>query len=532
MTWSRRPLPALLAIFAAAALVYLIVLPTIQVGTFYDDALYITLAQSLSRGDGFRRIELPTAPETTFVPFGFPLLLTPYVAAFPGEFAPLQWLSLSFALGNLALLWLYARRRLDSTLALLVVALFAFQPNVVSLTTQILSENAYIFFTLLSLLILDRYVRTDRVLSLAGVALVLSAAMTYFIRVPGLTFIAAIALYLAWRREWRRALLFAGAVGLMVGVWLWRNWQVAGTLISREYVLQGTRAGIEGYLQQALAGLADYSSLIPTAVIPLLTPQVSARLWQLSPLIPILFLLLIWFILGVGMVARGRQALETSDFYLGLSGILLLVWGREQPRYLVPLIPFLYIYFVSGIAALIHRARKTFAVRWRPQWAVVAIAMLVLMLNLARDAQAVIDPPRNHIPDLSLGTLWLREHSEPNALVMTMQARTTRLYSSRRTIPYPWANSVPASDANYVYGDKEYQSDSPAELLNRAIQEFAVDYLLVAPPNQVARTPFSFELGEYERETVLPVLAQQPERFELVYSEPRQHVFVYQVKYR
>lgn len=516
----------LLVLIGAAGLLYLRMFPTFEVGGFYDDALYIVLARALGQGEGFRRIELITAPLTTFVPPGYPLLLMPLVTAFPHNLDVPRLTTVLFALGNLPLLWLFAKRRLPSLLALLVVTLYAFQPAVVFMVPLVMTEAAFVFFTLLALLLLERYEGSPSAWNASGLALIVLAGMTYFVRVPGLVFVSAVFLYLVLRKRWRHAFVFGAGVGLLIGAWFVRNWLVAGVFLSQEYARQATRSGADGFAQQVLLTLYDYSSLLPNVIAPILSPKVLAALNQVTPVVPLLIGLSIIAIMLIGALSRTRTKLEASDFYVALTLYLLLGFGRAQPRYLVPLTPFLYIYFLVGLGWLAGRVLR--ARRVESKIFVAVCAILLLLLNFARDAQQIIDPARNHIPDVSLGAIWLNDHTPADAIVMSGTPRSTWLYAQRQMVPFPHGMDNPReTDAQYVY--TTLPDHFAGTLVEWAIESFPVDYVLVAPPLQVVDQPNAFELDEYALTEVLPVMQSNPSRYQLVYRMQARNVYVYKV---
>lgn len=515
------------AVLIAAALVYLAVLPAFQVGTYYDDALYITLAKSLSSGAGFRRVELLGAPETTFVPFGYPLLLAPLVSLFPGNFVPLQVLSLAFSLGAIIVSWVYAKQRFGLVIAAASTALFALNPTFVSHATLVMSEPAFTFFSLLTLLLAELYISRRPALDRTWVALVGAASMTAFIRLPGLVCVGAILVYLVLTRRLRHAAALAVPFAALQGAWYLRNWFVAGSLLSREYVEIGARAGASNFLNQLNQALVGFFWLVPNTVLPVLSPRIAERLEQLNPLIPLVIALAIWLPIIIGYLFVLRSRLGTAEIYVALMAPLLVAWGFPQGRYLVPLLPLLCIYLCLGLYELFKRVVR----RTRPLRAedlLVGCATGILLLSLARDAQSMVNPLRERIPDISLGATWIRDHSLSDALVMTATPRSTFVYSERVSVPFPIPTaSAEDVDVRYVYGT--LPSMELEALLRWAINKYGVDYILVAPPIATYETALSAHLDEYASKTALPVLKADPSRFSLVYSNPQRQVFVFQV---
>ncbi len=512
-----------------AAVMYLVRLPSFQVGTYYDDALYITLAKSISSGLEFKRIELVGAPETTFVPFGYPLLLAPLVLFFPHTYTPMQLMSVAFALGNILLVWIFLKRRVAPLLTALVLLLFAFNDGAVGLASMVMSETAFIFFSMLALVLLDQYEADRNVITWNWMGLALTASMAYLVRVPGLALIGGILIYLLLRRRLGKAIAFGVPIALILGAWFYRNWTVSGVLISKEYIEQGTRSSVIDYLPQIQATVKGYFSLLPNSLVPLLSPKTTDFLNAINPWLPILFGAVIWGMVIAGCFYSLRHNVGAPDLYVGLMIVLLSVWGREQERYLVPLLPFLYLYMILGINLVSRWALSLIRTSIRPAQVMTICAAGILLLNVARNVQEITNPVRQRIPDISLGAIWIREHSPTHAVVMARVPRSTFLYSERSVVPYPPDEDMALDvDGRYFYDNLPRLT--PRGMLNWAIETFRVDYVLISPPLQASTGPLIPQLDSYMQTVVLPGIENQPDRFRLVYDNRAQQVFVYEVQ--
>ena len=77
----------ILAIFAIASAFFgFLRFNSLQLGTSYDDAHYIILAESLSSGQGYQLINFPRPQIERAFPPGWPMLLTPLTFLFPGTY--------------------------------------------------------------------------------------------------------------------------------------------------------------------------------------------------------------------------------------------------------------------------------------------------------------------------------------------------------------------------------------------------------------------------------------------------------------
>ena len=111
---------------------------SLQVGTYYDDAVYIVLAESIASGRGF--------PIWAFPP-GLPLLSAPLVALFPGNYTVLKLLSFILWLVSIPLVYRLFSARIGTPYLEILVDLRAFNSNLVPVSGMIMPEAAYRFFS-------------------------------------------------------------------------------------------------------------------------------------------------------------------------------------------------------------------------------------------------------------------------------------------------------------------------------------------------------------------------------------------------
>src|SRR5262245_33699104 len=96
---------ALLGIVAASAALALARFDSFQVGAFYDDAHYVVLSEALAHGRGMRLVSFPEAPAEWAFPAGWPLMLAPFSAVWPGRYGVLKLVSLACWLGSIPLVY-------------------------------------------------------------------------------------------------------------------------------------------------------------------------------------------------------------------------------------------------------------------------------------------------------------------------------------------------------------------------------------------------------------------------------------------
>ena len=193
-------------------------------GMFVDDAWYMVLAKAVAQGKGYRMISSATGDFVPAVPPAFPMLLSPVWAlwpSFPGNVIALKSVSMLAMFGTGMCTYLYLRRVRNAPLpvvavvAALTVALPAF---VFLATSTVMADVVFVFTQLLGVLTIERAMRKNGDLpSVAASGLI--TGVSVLVRTAGVACAAAGVCYFASRRQWRSATIFAAMVVLSYLPW-------------------------------------------------------------------------------------------------------------------------------------------------------------------------------------------------------------------------------------------------------------------------------------------------------------------------
>jgi len=511
---SRHSKTILVVLVLTSAILGLLRFESFQVGAFSDDAHYIVLAESLASGRGYRLVSFPDAPVEWAFPPGWPALLSPFVALFPGNYEVLKLLSFALWLACIPLMYSLFAKWIESPYLDMLIGLIALNPSLVGMSGMVMSEAAYLFFSLVTLNLFemldnhagkkDRRDKEIEWLLLLGISV--AALYTQLIRTVGLSLMITIPMYLILTRRFRQAgvVIMFFLLGILPQLWL--NTQSGGSLVSSGYESQvfGTSIGMK--LGQLWANLQSYcDEKVASSLVPIFGPNVASALDSLGvgltlQLANALILLLIAF--GAALSLRFFQI---SDLYVAFYCVSILAFwnprvGSAQARFLIPIIPFLYFYLFRALIWFVSRtaARN----RRRSLWAVTGLVCLLGLTSLARNVQDWRNPLRNRITDLSIGTSWIHDNASATSIVMARDPVPAYLYARRKTVAYP----------DSAQGIHEY------------IRTFGVDYILVSPELQIPR---SNELGEFVQACLLPLLESDKDSFKLVYTNAAHNVAVY-----
>ena len=381
------PLLALLVLVSLGTLYFAARWPLIPLD---ESMVYVTSAQSLAEGQGYRLIGYLAQPPNTFTPPGYPLALAAIFKLqpdFPANLPLLQLASLLafyglLGLGALVLQRCYQASPTEITLAVLLAAT---TPLALRLSTALMSDSLYGVLALGSILLLRAgWVRPGSQGFKLLAAGALLAVLAYYTRTVGIALVAAMAIDALRRARhgpwWRVALvLLPLLLALPWTAWsalngatylrLWGGDVASGDLggNSLEYVLAVV-------VRNFILGEEILWVGAPALVSEVVLPGVSAALPLALLASAGLFAFVLWqsgrtWWRGGGLV----------HLYLLLYLLLLLLWpSRVDGRFLWPVAPLVAWYLVAGLRRGWGYLNGRFGGRGLPVDTVVVAALLLL----------------------------------------------------------------------------------------------------------------------------------------------------------
>lgn len=379
-----------------------------------DYGLYIMHARNLVEGLPYAATGYVPNPDNTIIspaayPLGYPLLLAiPYAVSGIDLFA-LELVGCCALIAIVAGVWVLARRHLPDGWAFLVAIGTGFVPELLDLRDTISSDLAFTAWVLLALCLHERTRGT------AGLAaLFVAVFMAEATRSAGLALGAALigADILSRTPAWRaRAIATAAAMG--------------AAMLANHYVRADAAGTYLSYFSRLNEGPTTYLAHATTDYLVGLSHALGLSFGKMGNLVGVSLFL---GTAAIGWIASLRRGITAAALFLPASAALLLAFPvrLETARYLVPLLPLLVFYMVSG-AALLSKGRTI---------GLIAAAMLLLVSAGGRFVQsnpfAPLPQPRF---DASLGE-ELRQLGRvipKGHVVLARNPRVTALYSGAQT---------------------------------------------------------------------------------------------------
>jgi hypothetical protein len=378
------------ALAAASAVVVLAVYassvtPHWELGN--DTGLYMNLARSLARGDGYTLAGEPHI----LVPPGYPAVLAAMMKAGAGSF-----LALNIAMAAIAAMCALAGWRLLAQLtspgwALGVSLAAALSAEMVSLSGQLLSDLPFMLLVLGGLWMFYRGLKSPRAGAwwLAG-SIAMSASV--WLRVPGVALCAGAAAGLVWQAAGRRLKALAASL-LMLAL-------CAATIATFLHAQQSAGGGT---YMSSLAYDARTSSTSELLMRPLeniwRTFGHVSRLLLSQRIRSALAMVLVAAPVLAGLLARMRRGDRLGPCFV-LAYVSMVAAVELRTRYLVPLLPLLLLYCIEGYGlALGAAAQLTGRGRSRDGARLASMVMAVALGLMAAGNLVLVarDQARRHV---------------------------------------------------------------------------------------------------------------------------------------
>jgi len=327
----------LIIILAVAAVFYALNLNLYPAGHFNDDAYYINAARWFA---GTQKVQ----KQLDLRSLGFPVLLAPVAAFFPENNFPFKMASAGFYLAAVVLLFFLFKGTLDKEKLLILTALTALNPLVVRLSGTVMSEGAFLFFTVLSLYLLKECLRgafSFGKIFLAG----LSIAYLSFIRPEGFVFFSAVFIYLIVKKHYRTALYLTFFFLILLCPLLLDFFKLSRSI--DKYVFEWSYSFFRGdalnlIFANAVFYLREFVSLFG------LTEGVGLLYFPLAGGILLFF--------GYGFLSGSQgKAAGILRIYIVLYLLFHIIWPARENRFLIGIIPFAILFFIYGLAKVGRR---------------------------------------------------------------------------------------------------------------------------------------------------------------------------------
>ena len=334
-----------------------------------DAGRYMVLGESLARTGDLRLLNDVRQPLDTLYPPGFPAIIAFWMHITGrnamGVVLLVKATQLLLLLGTLPLLYaLLERARLPFRYIAAALLTYAACPALISYANDVMSEMPLLFLCLASVVMVEREGKEacesgTQVSAINKGLTLLCAAGAFMMRTSGIALLLAQIVWF-WRRfGWKWGLLALLTTLLIVGGWLRRNSHIIkahpeihyATYADQFSLRDPMKAGAgriqlnaRGLLSRMKFGFPTYVGLVPRALLHMMAPPHTVWLALFYLLAVPLFLLML-----VGLFEAWRRGLRLSCGFAVLFWLVAALWPWQNARFLVPLLPFLFVFLFLGL---------------------------------------------------------------------------------------------------------------------------------------------------------------------------------------
>lgn len=467
-----------------------------------DSVYYVEGAESLAAGNGYH---LKLRPPLTSVLLGLPAYL------FPGRYLAMNaWITI-WALLSAGVGYLFFRSRNGTFRASLLTLLLLGSIPLFDLSTLLLSDVFFLFFSTAALALLGR--RSNASASWASAFLAAAAILAAcMVRVAGLALVVAVLAHCCasrWRRsgesriDWRMAVLMM-AVLVYVVAWEYRAHgtgyspvevatQVRPFAVDSEHISPlDLPARLAGNLPEyRFLGVILSNHGLRDIGVPLIAGRMLAGLTLV--------------LLGLGFVSQLRREVTVAEVY---CLVMLLVLGIYNPwidtRWFLPLTPLLLLYTAQGTVR---------AARHSPGLAKVVVLLAVLGYSASGAVYMVRNIPEEHTSPFGPFPVKYTHNYDLQRLALELSGRLSD--GETYLTMHPDVLSYLVRCDGQCSGHSIPLSSDPEDLFS-AMKANRARYLLLD------------ETQSGVREYVFPVLEAYPERLRLVSKQPMASLYVWE----
>lgn len=443
-----------------------------------EEPYYFLLSQSIISGEGYRNVFYPDNPVNVEYPPLYPLFISLILFVSPYAILGLRILSFFFGAGSLIVFYFFVfselpgpggikNRKLTRNCFLVMLLFITINPLFLSYSVRILAEKCYLFFSLITVFMLEKYITRDNSNKLYLGIGTISLIFAFYTKTLGLSLVLAVGLYFFIKRKYRDILLIGSVFGLSVLPWIVRNILVSG--VPSEYVgsiISGHKVYSVNIFQLILFNIIHYGQSIKYVFFP--GCFLSKLIWYFPSLFSLMNIEDYFnfpfpgmcsvfmggiLVFGFYLDTRNKFSLMTAYTLFFFSMLLLCppdFFLRDGNKYLYQILPFLSYYFISGFFGI---GRKINFLHFIAKKIIVGIFILILIIpNLICDFYLI----RGNINCLAntkklskeekidyyapwfnvyfMTASWVKEKLPLDACIMHNVPYTFYLYSKHKTI--------------------------------------------------------------------------------------------------
>jgi hypothetical protein len=495
-------------------------------GVYHDDAIYVITAKAISEGNGYRLINLPDSPRQTKYPILYPVFLAAIWKCWPQFPQNIYFMKLATSMiGSLALgfcfLYLVRFNHCPRYVALFSCVVCITSPAFLYFSTNTLSEIPFFFLILVSLFVMESFAENAFVKRGHLVCLGILISLTFLCRSVGLVLLFSGALYIWHHKPILTKWLLLGFAVVIIP-WVFWIYGAIGDINTNP--VRGYNTDYLGWMIEF--GLRSTLNIVSTNFVwsffcSAFYPANGAFeiLKSDSNLLLNAFFALLGAIPWVTIFIPKNKS-NALKIFLSFYFLLICVWPWPPGRFLIPIMPFIVVYFLTGMGFVLEKIISSHSVKLLTY--VIFTFLIILnafqisdVIKSQTDTHYPYGAPSNKVKWESFENIfnWIKQNTTPNDIVAygldTMNNRYTGRSGIRPFLSRP---------TSLFYGDK-YPATGTIEDLWSILNYYRPKYLVQSPmPGFSEEKPFNALINDFSQRCpncIIPIYVDEDKRFKI-----------------
>ena len=432
-----------------------------------DNACYFILGKALYTGQGYRLINMPSAPLLTKLPPLFPILLSLGMWLMGHAKFPLHWWSLKLipAIAFLLSTWPFYRLavpNLKKTFFAMVLLVGWTNPWMLRYANILRPEGIYLLLSLTALALFMGVERGDGVPGNITIGAALAAALATLTRTIGWSLMLSLVAGLALRRKWKETGILLVTYVVVLAPWYLYLHHTTYPVVQESYLQELSGGSLHlsatGWVKRLLGLMWEH--IVPYVVawagailyLPVRAlSHVPGIPWAVKEGLASLLGLLIILAVTLGIYEAWRRGDRALSLYVAGYMLVTWIWPWQGEKFLVPLLPLAFYLFFSAI--VLRYQYDKFRHRWF-KWVLGGILVVNVMGLTVWYIHRHIEPYPPEWQRYREVAEWSAEALPNDAVIMARKPCLFYVWSGHWTVPYPagWENEdvLEALEAQHV----------------------------------------------------------------------------------
>lgn len=328
-----------------------------------DNATYLRLARNMAEGNGYAAATVNGMIPASHFPPGYSIFLSFFMLLGIQNLVFFKVLNGILLFASLVVLFLIIKRSTQNIpLAFTAVLLPVFSPQLQHFSNMVMSEMLFLFFSVMVIFSLFQYAKNTKDCFWTSpwfyVAFA-SAAISYHIRSVGMANILAILVFFLFRKEWKQSIFSLAGIVLLISPWIIRNSihgiksRYFGTIMTVNpwRPESGTISTFGEFFEKLID---NFDETVIKGFKEILFPFLNIDYGSPSGFLAVIggLLILATVFYGAWYLKEVRWALIA--LLVGHIGLFMLWHGGNGSRYVVPIAPFIFTCFYTGVYAIVR----------------------------------------------------------------------------------------------------------------------------------------------------------------------------------